>query len=204
MMIGKRFQPFLGQQRCIVTASHHANKMALDNIRCLTRNRVMPVRFFKGGPSSVVATLSSRHYSTTTVFRAAVAKHGDDDDYLKAVYCAKAAQDGLKQDPIQLHALKSLDRLRRELKQVKPPMQILEASRKTQSVSNSSSWSSWFGASANKEATKNTNSIKKDAPMPQLPKGCYLHGGEFNPDHAEKYIVPSFVLTLFMLSFTTV
>lgn len=184
MMIRKRFQPFLRQQRCLVAASQHVNDLSLDSIQHLTGNRAIPtstVRLKGQAPSSSSVTfLSARHYSTTAVFQgSAASKHGD-DDYLKSVYCVRAERAGLKKDPIQLRTLQSLDRLRRELKQVKPPTQILDVNPKPQqSASNSSSWSSWFGESANKEATKNTsNSTQKNAPMPPLPKGCYLHGGE--------------------------
>jgi hypothetical protein len=186
MMIRKRFQPFLRQQRCLASASSpQANGMSLNtSIRGLARNRAAI-------PSSIVRLksqssllLSARNYYSSTVLQAASAnKHGE-DEYLRSVYCDKTARAGLREDPIQLHTLKSLDRLRRELKQVKPPTQIakMEASpTKPQSTSNnSSSWSSWFGgASTNDDATKNrNNATKKEAPMPKLPKGCYLHGGE--------------------------
>ena len=213
-MIRKQFQLLLRQPRCLAIASASHNHAAAhsmcqpletsrsccsrDRRRLVARNQSMQdsVRFWqrKHSQQSATVSVSFRTYSSTSTCTSNSnsttdlqgAKHGNkgEEEYLRSVYCARTASAGLREDPIQLHALKYLDRLRRELKQVKPPTQItpLKTAKPQQpSTAVSSSWTSWFGGGGSApDSTKNNTSTQTDTSekMPQLPKGCYLHGGK--------------------------
>lgn len=121
----------------------------------------------------------SRRYSTTppmTYSAANAVKKEEEDGYLRRAYFDMLKQEeGKHEDPIQLHTLQSLDRLRRDLQNTPPPTasSVTPAASAASATASSSSWTSWFGGSepVNKEATRNNNNT------PSLPRGCYLHGG---------------------------
>lgn len=108
-----------------------------------------------------------RFYSTTTV-------NLYQDGHLRSVYFDMVQEEGFKTDPIQLYALESLERLREELKTVKPPTEINASPQVTPKPAEPvSSFSSWFSSSGSAEATEPASS----KPNNTLPKGSYLHGG---------------------------
>ena len=115
-----------------------------------------------------------RHYSTTPPNPRA-ADAAEEEGYLRRAYFDMLKhEEGKHEDPIQLHTLESLDRLRQELQNTPPPTTSVAPSASTAAdTASSSSWSSWFGGSkpAQKQAVGNINTSQS------LPRGCYLHGG---------------------------
>jgi len=147
-------------------------------------------------------TITAKNYSTSSSpsqqqpkqppAAAAAGEHNDDFYIIKdelehegplfRAYHKAVKEQGMHEDAIQLYTLQSLERLRRELKDVKPPNEMKPAANKQNgeaSSNTSSGWSSWFGGGSSHDTnTKPATTTSSTTPVNNtLPKGCYIHGG---------------------------
>ncbi|CAB9515729.1 AFG1-like ATPase [Seminavis robusta] len=171
LMRRRRWMPMTSTQCLSVTTS--PSRVPQTNI--ISDVAKIPTR---RNPPSLQVLPAVRCYSTTAPLLLSnndgtASADSEEKSYLRSLYRDMVRHEGMKEDPIQLHTLRSLDRLRRELKLMKPPTQLNQPTSTTTTTTASSSWSSWFGSSSTSTEDDTTNSNNS----PHLPKGIYLHGG---------------------------
>ena len=119
--------------------------------------------------------------TSTTIRHSSVASRTDDDDHtgpLWDAYYEMLKNSDVHEDEHQTEALEALDRLRQDLMQYKPPVDIISSSSASNSAnanSSSSAFGGWFQM-ASQAATTATTMAKSNA-MKKAPRGVYLHGG---------------------------